>query len=108
MIVKEGDEEDEIPLWLRGREHLEDELENLYEPGYLAKSMYRGQNRGKASMFSKTTLKNIMLTCKLKTIFKMQVKQQEGETMTPEEMQIVKRQRAEFERDFKKFITPKK
>ena len=93
---------------MRGRDHVEDELEHLYEPGYLVKNMYRGQSRGKSSVFSKTTLKNIMMTCKLKTVFKMFPKVQKGDKMTLEEEKIQKSQRMDFERDFKKFITPKK
>jgi hypothetical protein len=49
-----------------------------------------------------------MMTCKLKTVFKMQIKQQVGESRSIEEEQIMKKERMEFERDFKKFITPKK
>jgi len=49
-----------------------------------------------------------MLTCKLKTVFKMQIKHQLAEIRSIEEDQVMKKQREEFERDFKKFITPKK
>ncbi len=81
---------------MRGREAVEDDLENVIsEPEYLVKDMYRGQTRGKSSIFSKTTLNTFMQTCQLKTIFKIK----------PKEIQ----RKSAVEKDtFKKFITPKK
>jgi hypothetical protein len=39
----EIDEEEQLPEWLKGREAVEDELENaICEPEYLVKDMYRG------------------------------------------------------------------
>ena len=72
----EIDEEEQLPEWLKGREAVEDELENaICEPEYLVKDMYRGQTRGKSSIFSKTTLNTFMQTCELKTIFKIKPKE---------------------------------
>ncbi len=94
--VPEGDGSEDLPEWMKGREEVEDELENVIcEPEYLVKDMYRGQTRGKSSIFSKTTLNTFMLTCELKTIFRIKPKTNQRQIVDEKE-------------SFKKFITPKK
>ena len=84
---------EETPEWLKGREWVDDELENtIARPPFNTSQVFRGQTRGKASTFSKTVENNVIMSCTFKNILK--IKSQESLT-------------TEGDKEFQEFITPK-
>jgi hypothetical protein len=66
---------DEEPEWKKNRIIVNDELENTIErPPYFTNEFFRGQTRGKASIFSKTVQNSLIKTCTLKSYFKIEKK----------------------------------
>lgn len=55
-----------------GRAIVQDELEDVIErPPYFSHNVWKGQTRGKASMFSKTVESNMIRSCVFKNIIKI-------------------------------------
>lgn len=84
---------EEMPEWLKGRATVEDELEDCIEkPPFMSIDVWKGQTRGKASMFSKTVENTILRTCKFKNLVKIKNKSN---------------LKTEVDSDIREFITPK-
>ena len=67
---------DDTPLWLRGGDTIEDELEDalIKKLPFQVHPFKRGQTRGKASFFSKKVASTVEITGKYKNILKLKGK----------------------------------
>ena len=74
--VSQAEEElEKTPEWMVDRATVEDELEDkIAKPPFLTKDVWRGQTRGKSSIFSKTVETTQTKTCIFKSIIKLKSK----------------------------------